>query len=145
MCVSTGERQRNTGSIHSPGRNGIEQRLWHSNELRVTNRMYRIPARGARDDIKLPNGVSLTIFSRDSDRAALFLSDSTKTSVDDNVETVAIVLRSPQHLSCIDLDPIECAIDVEDCIKVTYEIDEAEISVYAYRWAKEGRSTAWPE
>ena len=81
--------------VHIPSGDGIEQCLWHANEFRVTNSVNSVSPRRAGDDIKLSNGVSLTIFSYDGDAAVLLLSDSAKTTVDDNVETVAHVVRTP--------------------------------------------------
>ena len=101
--------------VHIPSGDGVEQRLWHANELRVTNGVDSIPPRRARDDIKLPDSISLTVLSYDGDAAVLLLSDSAKTTIDDNVEAVAFVFGSPEDLASVDLYPVERSVDMEDC------------------------------
>jgi hypothetical protein len=97
-----------------PGRDGIEQSLRHPNELRISDGMDGASPRRTSDDIELANSVTLAILADDRN-FGLLIRDCSQTSVDDDVEAVADILRAPQDLPGVDLHPIQRGIDVFNC------------------------------
>ena len=77
--------------------------------------MHSVPPRRAHDDINLANCVTLAILCEDVDAATLFFCDCTQASVDDDVKAVTDVVRTPQDLPGVDLNPIERTVNVENC------------------------------
>lgn len=91
----------------------VEQGLRHTYEFRVSNGVYGVPPGRAGDDVEFTNGVPLSVLSKNGDTAAFFFRYGTQTAVDDDVEAVADVVRTPEHLPGVDLYPIERTIDME--------------------------------
>ena len=112
VMVSTDAEHEATARV-SPRRDCIEQSLRHPNKLRVADRMYSGSPFRTRDDIQLANRIALSVFRHNIDRTVLLLGECAETAVDDNIEAIAHIIRPPEHMSSIDLHPIQGAIDMK--------------------------------
>ena len=97
-----------------PRGNGVEKGTRHPNKLCISDRMEGTASGGTRNHVQLANSVTLTIFCNNINAATFFIVNGSQTTINDDIETVAGITRAPEYLTCIHLNPVQGAINVED-------------------------------